>query len=159
MGTNHLQSRFFEKELREIASEILGETGKEPWVSFGPCEVPSASAIKTEKNSSLSGFNSWIRKAISLARFKQNPLAETLSLWTWGDDSNLVLSLNLHPLQNKISDVLMLEKLHNVAVASVNEIGLDLHQTAKNESQQHLLAFVSGLGYRKHLDLIKKFQI
>ena len=47
----------------------------------------------------LKSQNQFIRQAISIGRFKQNPLAETLILWNEDISKNFCLSLNLHPFQ------------------------------------------------------------
>lgn len=66
------------------------------------------------------------------------PIAETLNLWNEIDDENLVLSLNLHPFQKSVNEQRLIERLRNIAVSSVNEVGLDLHLTMKNENHHCL---------------------
>jgi len=46
------------------------------------------------------------RQCLSIARFQQNPIAETLRLWKY--DSNPILELHLHKNQKQVSQKLLL---------------------------------------------------
>ena len=67
--------------------------------------------------------------------------------------------MNLHPFQRSVSEGALHAYLHNIAVASVNEIGLDLHLTIRNENHHSLFQFISGMGYRKMMEFVKKIQM
>ena len=147
VGANSITADRFMKYLREVASEILQGEGIEPWVAFGPTDVSQVYATSDKAKYNLKGFSSFTKQAISLARFKQSPIAETLGLWSNSVEDNLVLSMSLHPFQRNVSEGALHAHLYNIAVSSVNEIGLDLHLTIRNENHHHLYQFISGLGF------------
>ena len=64
-----------------MASEILQGEGIEPWVAFGHTDVSQVYATSDKAKYNFKGFNSFTKQAVSLARFKQSPVAETLNLW------------------------------------------------------------------------------
>ena len=100
------------------------------------------------------------RQAVSLARFKQSPVSETLRLWSESEKENMhIFSLNLHPFQKFVPKSKLVECLRNVAVSCVNAIGVDLHATMLNTNLHPCLQFISGLGEIKSADFIKKFLI
>ena len=92
-----------------------------------------------------------IAKAISLARFQQSPIAETLQLCTEGAPK-----VSLHPLQGFIPIPSLRQQLVASATAAVAEIGVDLNDAATAESRAVLLSFVPGLGPRKARVLLEK---
>ena len=81
-----------------------------------------------------------------MARLKQNPMAEIISLWSEDDSKNGILSINLHPYQKYINQKKLKDALERVIVEIVNLVGLNINDIKKNDHLQSQLRFVSGLG-------------
>lgn len=62
-----------------------------------------------------------------MARYKRNPLLETLTLWNSNPQQNGILSMNLHPLQSCINQRKLKDSLELVAVEAVNLVGVDIN--------------------------------
>ena len=134
--------------------------GHQPWISYGSMEVPQIAANTPFYIQNLKSLPLAARQGVSLARFKQSPVSETLRLWNETEQENMfIFSLNLHPFQNSVPRSKQLEGLRNVAVSMVNSIGIDLYQTMLNTNLHSCLQFISGLGETKAADFLKKFLI
>ena len=108
---------------------VVGKLGHQPAVSYGSMDVPQIAA-NSPVYSSHKQLSLPIKQALSLARFKQSPVNETLKLWNEDEGENMhIFSLNLHPFQKSVPQDKLVESLRNVAVSSVNAIGVDLHAT------------------------------
>ncbi|CAK85170.1 unnamed protein product (macronuclear) [Paramecium tetraurelia] len=94
-----------------------------------------------------------LKEAISLARYKLNPMAEVLNLWSDAIDKNGCLHLNLHPLQSMVSQQVLLDALKQTATEIVNQVGVDLVDCTLHKHLADQMQFVNGLGRRqaKHL--------
>ena len=81
-----------------------------------------------------------------MARLKQNPMAEIISLWSEEDSKNGILSMNLHPYQKFINQKKLKDSLERVIIEIVNLVGLNINDVKNNEHLQSQLRFVCGLG-------------
>ena len=89
-----------------------------------------------------------------MARLKQNPMAEIISLWREDDNKNGILSINLHPYQKFISQKKLKDALERVIIEIVNLVGLNINDIKKNDHLQNQLRFVSGLGEKRSKNLL-----
>ena len=55
-------------------------------------------------------------EAISMARLKQNPMAEIISLWSEEEHRNGILSMNLHPYQKFVNQKRLKDALERVII-------------------------------------------
>jgi transcription elongation factor SPT6 len=127
------------------------------WITFGDLTIPrlvaSCDRLGTINEENL---NFYYRTAISLGRFKQNPLAEISQLWHEEVTKNFCLSIPLHPLMKSVNQIKLVEALENEAVRIINFIGIDLNKTCEFSHLNSTLQFISGLGPRKSNDLINR---
>lgn len=132
IGANSPDARNLKKMLSEKVvtdEDLISKLSAEPYISYGSMDVPqiaaNSPAYSTHKSLQLP-----IKQGLSLARFKQSPVNETLKLWNEDEAENMhIFSLNLHPFQKSVPQDRLVEALRNVAVSSVNAIGVDLHAT------------------------------
>lgn len=104
-------------------------------------------------------------EALSMARYVQDPLAETLNLWqvigiahpntefyqsgiSPGSEtrSNCLLSLRLHPLQQELQPAVLESVLLDVCIRVVNEVGVFINKIRTVKHLRCLLQFVAGFG-------------
>jgi hypothetical protein len=163
IGGNCTEARQLKNVIKEKIvgdEETISRLGHEPWISYGSMEVPQIAANSPFYVQNMKTLPIVTRQAVSLARFKQSPISETLRLWSETDKENMHLfSLNLHLFQHVVPKSKLVESLRNVAVSCVNHIGVDLHATMLNTNLHPCLQFISGLGEIKAANFIKKFLI
>eukprot|EP01069_Polyplicarium_translucidae_P003745 Polyplicarium_translucidae@DN2398_c0_g1_i3.p1 len=94
-------------------------------------------------------------QALSLARFVQDPMAETLTLWGSHGD-NYLMQMSYHRLQHALPEERLQDALLQGAVSSVANVGVDLNRAKSAEHLSAPLAFVPGLGHRKAADLLSR---
>ena len=70
----------------------------------------------------------YIKQAISLGRYQQNPLQEILQLWKEDITENYCLKIKLHPMQKYVNQYNLMEKMENKAVEVVNLCGFDINK-------------------------------
>lgn len=119
------------------------------WVIYESMDIPTSYANSEEANNKYSQLSLEARQGISLCRLKQFPVSEILKLWNDGGEDageNLILSLNLHPLQKNISEHQLSKGLLNTVIECVNDVGVDINEVLQNEELQSVFQFVSGLG-------------
>lgn len=119
VGTNSLHSIYLRRNLnRDIFKVITTEGFQEelvrfevdrnelldqlPYVVFGDVEVPRIFSNSQRAKRMYPEYTQQLLQAVSLARFYQDPLAETLGLWSDPNENN-ILSLKLHDLQNEVN--------------------------------------------------------
>jgi uncharacterized protein len=106
---------------RDIQVYVVNESG---------ASVYSASKIAREE---FPEFDVTVRGAVSIGRRLQDPLAELVKI-----DPK---SIGIGQYQHDIDQNLLAERLTNVVVNCVNQVGVNI-----NTASKHLLAYVSGLG-------------
>ncbi|ORM41074.1 Suppressor of Ty 6 -like protein [Babesia sp. Xinjiang] len=95
---------------------------------------------------------------VSMARWYIDPVSETLNLWN-PNGSNLLLKLNLHPLQHLVSQEKLQEYLEATLVQVVCEFGVDVNRMKNAKHLESTLQFVAGLGPRKAMDVIRSLKV
>lgn len=84
-------------------------------------------------------MNQILKQTISLARFEQDPLTETLNLWSPITAENQALALNLDPMQKQVNQSRLADGLEEVNIRIVNKIGVDLNLVLDHEHLQCVL--------------------
>lgn len=159
VGANSLEARNLKKTLSEIAEGLKscgGEEGdrqdanREAFVIWGSMEIPKLFANSYMCHKLFKGNNDQsIKQAVSLARWEQDPLNETLNLWSFVLQENQALQLNLHPMQRFVNQARLADALEEINVRVVNAIGIDINLVVEHDHMHILLSFLSGLGPRK----------
>ena len=162
VAANCPDARILKKTLTEkIVNDeaVVSRLGHEPYVTYGYLDVPVIAANSPSYNCHKS-LPPIVKQGLSLARFKQSPVNESLKFWNDDEGENMpIFSLNLHQFQKVVPQDKLVEALRNVIVSSVNSIGVDLHATVNNENLHPSMQFISGLGPIKSSDFIKKFLV
>lgn len=154
IGANQIKTKI----LKENVSQLMSEFSKVEryWITYGDLSVPYIFATSSYADLKYTQFSNFYRQAISLARFKQNPMAEILQLWHEETNSNRCLSLNLHPLQKHINQAKLMNALEHEAIRAVNLVGVDINRVKDHFHLRKQLGFIAGLGPRKSIHLIEK---
>lgn len=124
-------------------------------------EVPRLFASSQRAKGMFPEGDLLLKTAVSLGRYVQFPLAETLGLWS---DPNETLTplLTLDPLQKLVSSKRLEWQLENVACEEVSKTGVNINRIINHPHLQPLLSFVPGLGPSKAYYLLesiyKKFK-
>ena len=112
VGANCLDANKLKAKLLDVASSL----DEEPWTVFGSTDVPLIFANSEKARTEFPNHSVFLRQAISLGRFQQSPISEVLSLWNEDPHSNLVLSMNLHPMQKEVPREKLVEALRVRAI-------------------------------------------
>ncbi|OMJ76214.1 hypothetical protein SteCoe_24471 [Stentor coeruleus] len=130
-------------------------------VFFHDIEVPKLFASSQRAKSLFPEGDILLKTAVSLGRFVQFPLSETLGLWSDPNEVQTTL-LSLDPMQKLVNAKRLEWQLENVACEEVSKVGVDINKIINYTHLQASLAFVPGLGPAKAYDLIesifKKFK-
>lgn len=90
-----------------------------------------------------------INEAVSMARYIQNPLSETLRLWNRKTENNYLLYLNFHEFKDFVNKNILKNEIEKVIIEIVNHVGVDINKCIKYDHHYNLLQFITGLGPRK----------
>ena len=152
IGANDLKCKYIKEQIISVDPEHIvknqGEKGA-MWITFGDLTVPRIYSNSTLSEKRYKTYNMFIRQAISLGRFKQNPLSEILQLWHEDVNKNNCLSIPLHPLQKMINKNKLAEALEMEAIKVSNAVGIEINKAYENSHLRGPLQFISGLGPRK----------
>ncbi|CAK75280.1 unnamed protein product (macronuclear) [Paramecium tetraurelia] len=123
------------------------------WITLADSQISRIYSMSEKSNLQLPDIPQILKEAISLARYKLNPMAEVLNLWSDAIDKNGCLHLNLHPLQAMVSQQVLLDALKQTATEIVNQVGVDLVDCTLHKHLADQMQFINGLGRRqaKHL--------
>ncbi|CAD8061008.1 unnamed protein product [Paramecium sonneborni] len=124
------------------------------WITLADSQISRIYSMSEKSNSQLPDIPPILKEAISLARYKLNPMAEVLNLWSDSIDKNGCLHLNLHPLQSMVSQQSLLDALKQTATEIVNQVGVDLVDCALHKHLADQIQFVNGLGRRQAQHLL-----
>ena len=118
---------------------------RQPQVVMGDTQVAKLYADSHRGKKAFAELNPLLRQAVSLGRWLQSPLAETLGLWT---DPNEILTsqLRLHRLQNMLPEKTLLMALEEEAMKAACDHGADLNRMFDHPHLRPVLSFVAGLG-------------
>lgn len=149
---------------KNISEKPMENTNEKPYyfknfnVIYGDNVIPNLFAKTRRAENEFKGFPLNVKEGISLARFVQNPLAETLNLWSEKNQENAVFYIPLHPLQNQINLNKLRKEYEKIVIEIVNNVGVDFNELLKYRHLQALLPFISGLGPRKAQYLLECFE-
>jgi len=98
-------------ELNNIATEVLDDINatfqssnySKPFVLWGFDTVPQAFAKSYYATQHYCELDQQVREALSLARMVQDPLSETLNLWSDRLKDNQILNFSYHTMQHTIN--------------------------------------------------------
>ncbi|CAH8528420.1 unnamed protein product [Dicrocoelium dendriticum] len=97
-------------------------------------------------------YSPLLRQAVSLGRRLQDPLAEFAQLVNPEEE---ILGVRWHPLQDVLPRDKLLQALEIEFINRVNEVGVDVNRCLSHPHTAGVLQFVSGLGPRKSLHMLK----
>ena len=124
-------------------------------IIYGDSTVPSLFAKTRRAEMEFKGGPLTIKEAVSLARFAQNPLAETLNLWSEKNQENALFYIPFHPLQNQINLARLRKEFERVVLEAVSAVGLDFNEAIRFDHLNASLQFICGLGPKKATHLIE----
>jgi transcription elongation factor SPT6 len=125
-----------------------------PNVTLVDPQVAKVFAMSARSKRMLPNFNTYLRQAVSLGRFVQNPLAEVLGLWADPNEDS-ILQLKLHPLQKVVPGRQLLQRLECVAVEISCYCGAEINRMVAHPHLRPPLSFISGLGHVKAHSLVE----
>lgn len=124
-------------------------------IIYGDSTVPSLFAKTRRAEMEFKGCPLTIKEAVSIARFAQNPLAETLNLWSEKNQENALFYIPFHPLQNQITLARLRKEFERVVLEAVSAVGLDFNEAIRFDHLNASLQFICGLGPKKATHLIE----
>lgn len=127
---------------------------EQPNVMMADPQVAKVFGVSSRSKRMLPNFNNYLRQAVSLGRFVQNPLAEILGLWADPNEDS-ILNLKFHPLQKIVSDKQLLQRLEYVAIEISCLCGAEINRMVAHPHLRPPLSFISGLGPVKAHSLVE----
>ena len=146
IGANDLKCSFIKDQITSVT---------DIYVTFGDLSVPTIYSNSPISESEFPKQNMYIKQAISLGRYQQNPLQEILQLWKEDITENFCLKIKLHPMQKYVNQYNLMEKLENKAIEVVNLCGFDINKAYEFRHLRNTLMFISGFGPKKAKAFIK----
>ena len=153
IGANDLKCRFIKDQLSLITND---KSFAYLFIAFGDLSIPSIYSNSPISESEFPQQNMYVKQAISLGRYLQNPLQEILQLWKEDISENYCLQIKLHPMQKYVNQYNLMEKLENKAIEVVNLCGYDIYRAFEFRHLRNTLMFISGFGPRKAKAFIKQ---
>jgi transcription elongation factor SPT6 len=160
--------RILKEKLENVSNEILEAESKQEilnkgggddksiphriHITYENDEVAQLFSCSKRAEEEFPTYHPMLRRAVGLARFVQNPVAELAAMWKLqgGDEETCdLLSLNLHPLQQNLPKSLLMNELEKVFVDVLNDVGVDVNQACRYAHLMPQIHFVAGLGPRK----------
>lgn len=148
-------------ELNDLFTDIfdnMDKQGLKPFVMWGDNRVAEIASRSESYSRFVQPKDETIKEAVSLGRYVQDPLAETLNLWSHKASENLVLKMSLHPMQDLVPRKELHQQLETVVLEVVGNAGVNLNRCARVKHLESPLQFVSGLGPRKAQNLLEKLK-
>lgn len=139
-------------ELNDLFTEIFDNLGNEmmkPFVMWGDNRVAEIASRSESSRKFIDNSDETVREAVSLGRYVQDPLSETLNLWSHRPKENLVLKMALHPMQHLVPVKELHQQLESVVLEIIGGAGVNINRCYKLDHRASPLQFVSGLGPRK----------
>ena len=155
IGANDLRCRYLKEQIMQCDPDMM-KSEDSLWVTFGDLSIPSIYANSQYSEKAFPNFSIFLRQAVSLGRYQQNPLEEILQLWNEDINKNFCLKMKLHPLQRMVSQKKLMEMMEQRAVQIVNNVGVDINKAFEFSHLKNSLMFVSGLGPRKAQMMLEK---
>ena len=148
IGANHLNCRYFYQHLIE---NLMGNQQK---IIFSDLNVPNQVSMTDFYEKNLANYSVFFRKAISLARYKLNPLAETLNLWDDKIENNMLLKLKLCTYQSNLNQEKLKDLLELEIKKVCSELGININ---KIYLHNHLHSPLNFLLPRSEIDKLLTF--
>uniref|UniRef100_A0A183AT07 Transcription elongation factor spt6 n=1 Tax=Echinostoma caproni TaxID=27848 RepID=A0A183AT07_9TREM len=154
IGCNCRRALYLQMDLQKLVDELAAER-RLPRVHVELMETELAVVFAQSSRASAdlpSSYSPLLRQAISLGRRLQDPLAEFAQLV---NTENEILGFRWHPMQDSLPREKLFQTLEIEFINRVNEVGVDVNRCLSHSHTANLLQFVSGLGPRKALHMIK----
>lgn len=166
VGATSLSCQQIKLELDNTASEVFDElfahtevqNFRKPFVMWGINTVPRAFANSYNAQRRFGELEMPVREALSLARMVQDPLAETLSLWSHNLRENMILNFSYHTMQHMVNPARLKNEFEKVAMEVCNNVGIDINKVIRHRHLSSPLQFISGLGARKASSLLDRIE-
>lgn len=159
VAPKNIRSQSLKIELNNIREQIYEASGVEkPFVMWGNLKIARIFAKSEVSQRYLKDYPELVKEAVSMARYIQNPLSETLNLWDDDLEKNLLLYLSFHPLQPMVNKKILKDRLEIVLLEIVNRKGVDINQCIRQPHLDKQLQFICGLGPRKAKTLIERIK-
>ncbi|KAF4753001.1 hypothetical protein FOZ63_030342, partial [Perkinsus olseni] len=130
-----------------------------PQVVWGDPTIPRIVAMRSNK-AEKDGLTFLQRLGLSMCRFMQDPLAETVQLWSDEPSGHSALQdIPLDPCQANCDRFILREALSHEIIRRVNQVGVDLNVCARSPHRSGVLKFVAGLGPRKANILLRRSDV
>lgn len=157
IGANDLKASFIKDQITTITShKSFSLSHIYRYTTFGDLSIPSIYSNSPISEIEFPKQNMFIKQAISLGRYQQNPLQEILQLWREDKNENDCLKIKLHPMQKYVNQNKLMEKMENKAIEVVNLCGFDINKAYEFRHLRNTLMFISGFGPRKAKSFIKQ---
>eukprot|EP01027_Heterolobosea_sp_BB2_P000897 GEZU01001346.1.p1 GENE.GEZU01001346.1~~GEZU01001346.1.p1 ORF type:complete len:821 (-),score=229.51 GEZU01001346.1:22-2382(-) len=156
LGINGLDSRDLHADITKILSEMTAEMPaaeddsvyhidkvKIEWV---PEDVARIYEVSPAAVNQFPEYSNITRRAISVGRRLQDPLAEIAGL---ADEKDDITSLKFHKYQDVVPKDSFREALERALVYVSNRVGADINKMVLHKHLASTLKFISGLGPRK----------
>ena len=156
IGANDLEARFIKEKITSMTGSKTFNMQQYLFITFGDLSIPTIYSNSPISENEFPKQNMYIKQAISLGRYQQNPLQEILQLWKDDINENYCLKIKLHPMQKYVDQSKLMEKMETKAIEVVNLCGFDINKALEFSHLRNTLQFISGFGPRKAKAFIKQ---
>jgi len=156
IGANDLEARFIKEKITSMTGSRTFKLQQYIFITFGDLSIPTIYSNSPISENEFPKQNMYIKQAVSLGRYQQNPLQEILQLWKDDINENYCLKIKLHPMQKYVDQGKLMEKMETKAIEVVNLCGFDINKALEFSHLRNTLQFISGFGPRKAKAFIKQ---
>ncbi|CAH8839646.1 unnamed protein product [Trichobilharzia szidati] len=154
IGCDCRKALFLQEDIQRLVNELATERRlPRIHVELMETELSLVFALSSRASFDLPvSYPPLLRQAISLGRRLQDPLTEFAQLVTI---ENEILGVRWHPLQDCIPREMLMKALEIEFINRVNEVGVDVNRCLAHPHTAGVIQFISGLGPRKGLHMLK----
>uniref|UniRef100_A0A094ZET0 Transcription elongation factor SPT6 n=1 Tax=Schistosoma haematobium TaxID=6185 RepID=A0A094ZET0_SCHHA len=154
IGCDCRKALFLQEDIQHLVNELANERRlPRIHVELMETELSIVFALSSRASFDLPiSYPLLLRQAISLGRRLQDPLFEFAQLVTI---ENEILGIRWHPLQDSLPRDMLLRALEIEFINRVNEVGVDVNRCLSHPHSAGVIQFISGLGPRKGLHMLK----
>ncbi|KAF5398777.1 Transcription elongation factor SPT6 [Paragonimus heterotremus] len=154
IGCDCRRALYLQEDIQRLVDELSAERRlPRIHVELMETELSIVFAQSTRASADMpASYSPLLRQAISLGRRLQDPLAEFAQLVNTEEE---ILGVRWHPLQDSLPRDKLLQALEIEFINRVNEVGVDVNRCLSHPHTAGMLQFVSGLGPRKSLHILK----
>ncbi|CAH8498376.1 unnamed protein product [Heterobilharzia americana] len=154
IGCDCRKALFLQEDIQRLINELSTERRlPRIHVELMETELSIVFALSSRASFDLPiSYPPLLRQAISLGRRLQDPLPEFAQLVTI---ENEILGIRWHPLQDSLPRDMLLRALEIEFINRVNEVGVDVNRCLSHPHTSGVIQFISGLGPRKGLHMLK----